>query len=50
MIGSALVIQGIWAGKGVFNIEQMDPDPFMAMLMDHGLPWQVKELDGPVEF
>ena len=50
MIGAALVVQGVWAGAGVFNMEQMDPDPFMDMLMLHGLPWQVKELDGPLGF
>ena len=50
MIGAALVLQGIWAGEGVFNIEQLDPDPFMDMLNKHGLPWQVKELDGPLAF
>jgi saccharopine dehydrogenase (NAD+, L-lysine-forming) len=50
MIGAALLVQGVWGGAGVFNIEQMDPDPFMAMLNDHGLPWQVKELDGPLSF
>jgi len=50
MIGAALLVQGIWGGAGVFNMEQMDPDPFMAMLNDHGLPWQVKELDGPLAF
>ncbi|MGI8944600.1 MAG: saccharopine dehydrogenase C-terminal domain-containing protein [Qipengyuania sp.] len=50
MIGSALVVQGVWKGEGVFNMEQLDPDPFMDMLNEHGLPWQVKELDGPVEF
>ena len=50
MIGAAMMLTGAWAGEGVFNIEQLDPDPFMDMLMTQGLPWQVKELDGPVEF
>lgn len=50
MIGSALVVQGIWKGDGVFNIEQLDPDPFMDMLNRHGLSWTVEELPGPVEF
>ncbi|GMM92893.1 saccharopine dehydrogenase family protein [Qipengyuania sp. MTN3-11] len=50
MIGSAMVVQGKWAGKGVFNMEEFDPDPFMDMLNAHGLPWQVRELDGPVGF
>ena len=36
--------------RDVFNIEQMDPDPFMAMLNAHGLPWTVEEMAGPVEF
>ena len=50
MIGSAMMVTGKWTGDGVFNMEEMDPDPFMDMLNDHGLPWQVKELDGPVGF
>ena len=50
MIGSAMVVEGKWQGKGVFNMEEFDPDPFMAMLNEHGLPWDVKELDGPVDF
>jgi len=50
MIGAALLVQGVWNGAGVFNIEQLDPDPFMAMLNTQGLPWQVRELDAPLAF
>ncbi len=50
MIGAAMIMTGAWTGDGVFNMEQMDPDPFMAMLNKHGLPWQVKELAGPLAF
>ncbi|RJG55134.1 saccharopine dehydrogenase family protein [Sphingobium terrigena] len=50
MIGAAMMLTGAWKGKGVFNIEQFDPDPFMDMLNKHGLPWQVKELDAPLAF
>ncbi len=50
MIGAALMMTGAWAGEGVFNIEQLDPDLFMDMLNQYGLPWQVKELAGPLEF
>ncbi len=50
MIGSAMMLTGAWRGEGVFNIEQFDPDPFMTMLNEHGLPWSVEELDGPVGF
>jgi saccharopine dehydrogenase (NAD+, L-lysine-forming) len=50
MIGAALLVQGVWGGAGVFNIEQFDPDPFMDMLNAQGLPWQVRELDAPLAF
>jgi saccharopine dehydrogenase (NAD+, L-lysine-forming) len=50
MIGAAMMLTGAWSGEGVFNMEQFDPDPFMEMLNQHGLPWQVKELAGPLQF
>ena len=50
MIGAALMLQGVWKGKGVFNMEQMNPDPFMDMLSEHGLPWEVRELTSPLDF
>lgn len=50
MIGAAMLVTGTWGGAGVFNIEQFDPDPYMDMLNKHGLPWQVKELEGPLAF
>ena len=31
-------------------MEQFDPEPFMAMLNAHGLPWTCEELDGPLGF
>lgn len=43
--GAMLMLQGIWKGEGVFNVEQLDPDPFMERIGDMGLPWQVVELD-----
>ncbi len=45
MIGAKLMIEGKWSGEGVFNMEQLDPDPFMEELNAQGLPWQIKELD-----
>lgn len=50
MIGSAMMVTGTWSEEGVFNMEEMDPDPFMDMLGEHGLPWNVAEMDGPVGF
>jgi len=50
MIGAAMMLTGKWKGEGVFNIEQLDPDPFMAMLNEQGLPWTVVELTEPLPF
>ena len=38
MIGAKMMLTGV-GGAGVFNMEQMDPDPFMEALNRHGLPW-----------
>jgi len=43
MLGASLIVDGTWGGEGVFNVEQMDPDPMMELLPVHGLPWIVKE-------
>ena len=43
-IGGRLILSGVWSGKGVFNMEQNDPDPFMEALNKYGLPWQCVEL------
>ncbi len=40
-IGGRLLAQGIWKKSGVWNMEQFDPDPFMALLSEMGLPWEV---------
>jgi saccharopine dehydrogenase (NAD+, L-lysine forming) len=39
MIGAMMMITGEWMRPGVWNCEEMDPDPFMDMLNMHGLPW-----------
>jgi len=44
MIGAKLMLEGKWQGKGIFNMEEFDPDPFMEELNVQGLPWQVMEL------
>ena len=50
MIGAALMLSGQWKGAGVFNMEQLDPDPFMDLLNQQGLPCQVRELASPLAF
>ena len=39
MLGGAMMLSGKWSGKGVFNMEQFDPDPFMEEIGKWGLPW-----------
>ena len=39
MLGAKMVLTGKWGGAGVFNVEQFDPDPFLAELGPQGLPW-----------
>ena len=45
MIGAKLMLQGKWSGEGVFNLEQLDPDPFMDEMNSQGLPWEIKEME-----
>jgi saccharopine dehydrogenase (NAD+, L-lysine-forming) len=45
MIGAKLMLEGKWQAKGVFNMEEFDPDPFMEELNKQGLPWQIMELE-----
>lgn len=39
MIGAMMVVTGKWQKPGVYNVEEFDPDPFMAALTKFGLPW-----------
>ena len=43
MIGTALVISGIWNKRGTLTTDEFDPDPYMDMLTQYGLPWVVEE-------
>lgn len=45
MIGAKMILEGKWKKPGVWNMEQHDPDPFMADLNQYGLPWQIIEID-----
>ncbi|MDD3160650.1 MAG: saccharopine dehydrogenase family protein [Bacteroidales bacterium] len=39
MIGAMMFLTEKWKKPGVFNVEEFDPDPFMAELNKQGLPW-----------
>ncbi len=47
-IGARLFMQGQWRRPGVHNVEEFDPDPFMAELNRQGLPWH-EVFDGDLE-
>ncbi|CAG5071259.1 Carboxynorspermidine synthase [Dyadobacter sp. CECT 9623] len=40
MIGAMLMLTNDeWMKPGVYNVEELNPDPFMDLLNQHGLPW-----------
>lgn len=43
-IGAEMIVSDQWKTPGVWNMEQMDPDPFMAALNQYGLPWKIIDL------
>jgi saccharopine dehydrogenase (NAD+, L-lysine-forming) len=45
MVGAMMVEKGLWSGRGVFNVEDFDPDPFLEALAQEGLPWQIEDLN-----
>ena len=47
MLGAKMILEGKWIGKGVFNVEEFDPDPFLAEIGKYGLPWQ-EAIDQPL--
>jgi saccharopine dehydrogenase (NAD+, L-lysine-forming) len=45
MTGAMMMMKGIWSGHGVFNVEELDPEPFLEEVARQGLPWHVQKLD-----
>lgn len=43
-IGAEMIVSDKWKTPGVWNMEQMDPDPFMEALNQYGLPWKIIDL------
>lgn len=41
--GAVMMLTRQWEGTGVFNMEQLDPEPFLKLLAHHGLPWHVQQ-------
>lgn len=47
MLGAKMILTGTWKDAGVFNVEEFDPDPFMAEIGKYGLPWN-ESIDQPL--
>jgi saccharopine dehydrogenase (NAD+, L-lysine-forming) len=43
MVGAMMILTGKWRGSGVFNIEELEPEPFLEALPRYGLSWHVAE-------
>jgi saccharopine dehydrogenase (NAD+, L-lysine-forming) len=41
-LGAEMFMKGLWRRPGVWNVEEFDPDPFMALVGERGLPWHEK--------
>jgi saccharopine dehydrogenase (NAD+, L-lysine-forming) len=41
MLGAKLMAKGEWFKPGVYNVEEMNPDPFMNQIGHYGLPWNI---------
>ncbi len=39
MLGAKMMMTGQWLRPGVFNVEEFNPDPFLAELGEQGLEW-----------
>jgi saccharopine dehydrogenase (NAD+, L-lysine-forming) len=46
-VGAMLLCDGTWLQPGVYNCEELDPDPFLALLGQQGLPWH-EEVNQPL--
>lgn len=50
-IGAELMATGIWMKPGVYNVEEFNPDPFLAKLGEYGLPWlELENIELPHEY
>ncbi len=44
MAAALVMMQGLWQGAGVFNVEQLPPIPFLEEVGRQGLPWHVEDI------
>ncbi len=44
VVGAEMMLTGKWKKPGVWNMEQLDPVPFLERLGPQGLPWHVQDM------
>ncbi len=49
VVAAELMLSGLWKKPGVWNVEQLDPDPLLERLPSYGLPWKAI-IDYPLDF
>ena len=47
--GAIMLVRGLAPGAGVFAPEQIDPEPFLKLMPEHGAPWGVVDLPADEE-
>ena len=47
--GAIMLVRGLAPGAGVFAPEQIDPEPFLRLMPEHGAPWGVVDLPADEE-
>ena len=45
VVGAIMMMKGVWTGRGVFNVEELPPRPFLDELAKQGLPWHMRDLE-----
>lgn len=41
VVAAMMLMTGKWKGQGVYNVEELDPEPFLETLSKNGLPYEV---------
>ncbi len=42
-MAALLIARGDWNVGRMVNVEELDPDPFLALMPELGIDWQVRE-------
>lgn len=45
VVGAIMMMKGVWTGRGVFNVEELPPRPFLDEVAKQGLPWHMRDLE-----